>query len=276
MNILEFLVSSVPLVQRLLMPTPSKEELVKEANADPTVDPHRVSVLYGDHGKRKTCTAVAMVNERGLLLSSDDSWKVLLNDRHKDLLTKVDIKSLTGISQLDYIGMTGYDTIIWDTVSQSVDGFLDILYDNGEWIGRDGKPAFREHIKSTDPELKGLSILAPTDYRVTRDKLRPYLNRLFRETDANIIFTSQVAEPSPMNKDSKAQMYRPSIPAATFKVIGTRADIIGYITPGNGGRFDINMTENSLTMLGKSRIEGLQGRMNLDDFVTKYKEIVFA
>lgn len=258
------------------MSIPSKEELTIEANKDPTVDPHRVSVLYGDHGKRKTTTACAMVNERGLLLSSDDSWKVLLNDRHKELLAKVDIKSITGISQLDYFSFEGYDTIIWDTVSQSVDNFLDILYDKGEWIGRDGKPAFREHIKSNDPELKDLSILAPTDYRVTRDKLRPYLNRLFRETDAHIIFTSQLTEPSPMSKDAKAQMYRPAIPAATFKVIGTRADIIGYITPAaSGNNFYIEMTERSLTMLGKSRIEGLQGKMNLDAFVEKYKEIVF-
>lgn len=255
------------------MNIPSKEELIKEANKDPTVDPHRVSILYGDHGKRKTTTAVSMVNERGLLLSSDDSWKVLLNDRHKELLTKVEIKSLTGISQLDYIDFVEYDTIIWDTVSQSVDVFLDLLYDEGTWIGKDGRPAYREQIVSKNPELEGLEILAPADYRVTRDKLRPAFNRLFYETDAHIIFTSQVTEPLPgLSKDKRA---RPSIPAATFKVIGTRADIIGYITPGNSGKFTIDMTENSLTMLGKSRIEGLQGKMNLDAFVEKYKEIIF-
>ncbi len=260
------------------MPVPSKEELIVEANKDPTVDPHRVSILYGDHGKRKTTTAVSMVNERGLLLSSDDSWKVLLNDRHKEIRDRVEVKSLTGISQLDYINFEGYDTIIWDTVSQSVDEYLDKIYDKGKWIGRDGRPAFREHIvpkdpKDKDPDLENIEILAPVDYRVIRDKLRPTFNRLFKETDAHIIFTSQFTEPIPgMSKDAKV---RPSIPAATFKVIGTRADIIGYVTPGNGGKFSIDMSENSLTMLGKSRIEGLQGKMNLDDFVTRYKEIVF-
>lgn len=253
--------------------TPSKEELTVEANKDPTTSPYRVSVLYGDHGKRKTCTAVSMVNERGLLLSSDDSWKVLINERHSAIASKVAIKSLTGISQLDYIDMTGYDTIIWDTVSQSVDLFLDLLYDDGTWTGKDGRPAYREQIKSNNKELQGLEILAPADYRVTRDKLRPAFNRLFHETNAHIIFTSQVTEPLPgLSKDQRA---RPSIPAATFKVIGTRSDIIGYITPGNGDRFNIDMSEKSLTVLGKSRIEGLQGKMELDNFVKVYKEIVF-
>jgi hypothetical protein len=257
------------------MVTLSKEELIVEANKDPTVDPHRVSVIYGDHGKRKTTTACSMVREKGLLLSSDDSWKVLLNERHKDIRDRVKIKSLTGISQLDYIDMSGYDTIIWDTVSQSVDNFLDVLYDEGTWIGKDGKPAFREHIDSKNPELKGLEILASMDYRVTRDKLRPALNKLFRKTDAHIIFTSQLSEPSSMSKDPKAQMYRPAVPAATFKVIGTRADIIGYVSPASGGKFNIDLAENSLTILGKSRIEGIQGKMNLDDFVRTYREIVF-
>lgn len=257
------------------MTRPSKEELEAEANKDPTIDPHRVTVLYGDHGKRKTTTAVSMVKEKGLLLSSDDSWKVLLNPRHREIHSKVEgsIKSLTGFSQLDYINFNGYDTIIWDTISQSVDVFLDLLYDEGTWIGKDGRPAFREQIKSANPELKGLEILAPADYRVTRDKLRPIFNKLFHQTDAHIIFTSQVTEPLPgLSKDQKV---RPSIPAATFKVIGTRADIIGYVTPANGGKFNIDMSENSLTVLGKSRIEGLQGKMDLEAFVRTYKEIVF-
>jgi len=71
-----------------------------EANKDPTISPYYVSVLYGDYGNRKTVTACSMVNERGLLLSSDDSWKVLLNNRHKDIYSKITIKNLQGISQL--------------------------------------------------------------------------------------------------------------------------------------------------------------------------------
>jgi hypothetical protein len=249
---------------------PNKEELVKEANKDATVDPKYVTVLYGDYGSRKTTTAVSMVQEKGLLLSADDSWKVLLNPRHSGIYSKVqgNVKHLTGISQLDYIDFNdGYDTIIWDTVSQTVDSFLDLLYDEAGWSGTQ----IRQRINSKNPELKDLEVLAAMDYRVTRDKLRPTFNRLFKETKAHIIFTSQMTEPLPGL--SQNQQKRPSIPQATFKIIGTRADIIAH-TKGNGSRFTADVTQ-SLTQLGKSRIEGIQGAMDLESFVTKYKEIVF-
>lgn len=248
---------------------PSKEDYIAEANRDPTVAPSRVSVLYGDYGKRKTTTACSMVNKSGLLLSSDDSWKVLLNERHADLYKKITVKPLDGIKQLEYVDMDGYDTIIWDTVSQSVDVFLDLLYDKSDWGGK-----YREKLKTASDELKGLEILAPVDYRVTRDYLRPAFNRLFHDTSAHIIFTSQMTDPLPGLSADLTK--RPSIPASTFKIIGTRADLIANIKPGRPGKFVADLTEGSLTMLGKSRIEGLHGAMELDSFVTKYKEIVFS
>jgi len=243
-------------------------ELKTEANKDATDSPYRVSVLYGDYGKRKTTTACSMVDKRGLLLSSDDSWKVLLNKRHEELFHKMHVVKLDGIKQLEYIDMDGYDTIVWDTLSQSVDTFLDLLYDKSDWGG-----SYREKLKTTSDELKGLEILAPVDYRVTRDYLRPAFNRLFHDTRAHIVFTSQMTEPIPgLSKDLAK---RPSIPASTFKVVGTRADIIAHIKPGNRNTFVADMTEGSVSSLGKSRIEGLQGSMDLDAFVAKYKEIVF-
>lgn len=246
----------------------TQEELKAEANKDATTSKYRVSVLYGDYGKRKTCTACAMVNERGLLLSADDSWKVLLNTRHRGLLDKVKkIIKLEGLKQLEYIDFDGYDTIIWDTVSHSVDTYLDILYDESDWGGK-----YREKLKTTNKELKDLEILAPVDYRVTRDGFRPVLNRLFNNTNAHIIFTSHMTIPLPgLSQD---QLNRPSIPAATFKIIGTRADLIANLRAANR-KFVADVTESSLTYLGKSRIEGIQGAMDLDSFVNTYKEIVF-
>lgn len=256
------------------MITLSEEELIKEANKDATVSPNYVSVIYGDYGSRKTCTAVSMVKEKGLLLSSDDSWKVLLNPRHSDIYAKVkdSIKPLTGLSQLEYVNFEGFDTIIWDTVSQSVDVFLDLLYDKGKWPSKGGSGSgYREQIITSDKELKGLEVLAPMDYRVTRDAIRPALNKLFLETKAHIIFTSQMTEPMPGL--SQNQQKRPSIPASTFKIIGTRADIIAH-TKGIGNKFTADVTQN-LTQLGKSRIESIQGAMDLETFVQKYKETVF-
>jgi hypothetical protein len=250
------------------MTTASEAKLIEEANADPTTSPYRVSVLYGDYGKRKTTTACSMVNNRGLLLSSDDSWKVLLNDRHKELYEKITVVSLKGLSQLQYIKFDDYDTIIWDTISQSVEYYLDLLYDEGTW-----SKSYREKIQSNNKELKGLEILAAMDYRVTRDVMRPVLNRLFNNTEAHIIFTSQVNEPFP---GLSAEMTRkPAVPNATFKIIGTRADIIANVRPGRPGKFIAEMSEGSLAYLGKSRFERLQGQMDLETFVSTYKEIVF-
>jgi hypothetical protein len=243
--------------------TPNYEEL---ANADPTTSPYFVTVLYGDYGNRKTTTACSMTNERGLLLCSDDSWKVLLDPRHKDLYDKHKIIALDGLSQLKHIDFSDYDTIIWDTFSQSVDVYLDLLYDEADWGGK-----YRDRIKSKNPELKDVETLAPVDYRVTRDSMRPILNRLFRETQANIVFTSQMTEPLPGL--SQNQQKRPSIPAATFKIVGTRADFIGNIRV-LGSKAVVDVT-NSLTQLGKSRFGSIQGQMDPDVFVTKYKEIVF-
>ncbi len=238
----------------------------EEANKDATTSPYYVSVLYGDYGNRKTTTACSMTNERGLLLSSDDSWKVLLNDRHKDLYKKHKIIPFEGLSQLKYVDFTGYDTIIWDTISQSVDQYLDLLYDEAKWSGN-----LRQKIISSNPELKDTEALGAVDYRVTRDTMRPYLNRLFGQSKAHIIFTSQMTEP--MKGLSENQQRRPSIPAATFKIIGTRCDLIAYLSV-NGSKATADVA-NGLAQLGKTRIESIQGKMDLDTFVAKYKERVF-
>lgn len=248
------------------MTIPSNQELIEEANKYATVSPYYVSVLFGDYGNRKTTTACSMVNERGLLLSTDDSWKVLRNSRHKEIYSKIDVKPLDGLSQLEYVNMDGYDTIIWDTISQSVDEYLDILYDEAKWGGNQ-----RERIITKNEKLKGLEALGFVDYRVTRDSFRPVLNKLLKETKAHIIFTSQLTEPIPGMGSN--QQKRPSIPQATFKIIGTRADIIAH-TKLAGTKAVADVT-NSLTQLGKSRIEGIQGSMDLDTFVKKYKETVF-
>lgn len=248
------------------------DDRIREANKDATLSPHRVSILYGDHGKRKTTTAASMVKNRGLLLSSDDSWKVLLNDRHKELFDKLHIITLEGLSQLDYINFEGddkgeYDTIIWDPISKSVDDYVDLLYDEASWGGK-----YREKITTTNKELKNVEILSPMDYRVTRDIFRPTLNKIFR-LPRHIVLTAHWNDP--VRGLSVDMTRRPNIPAATFKLMAIRADVIACLRP-ESSKFVADLTENSIAYLGKSRIQGLEGKMPLDTFVSKYKEIVFS
>jgi hypothetical protein len=67
---------------------------------------------------------------------------------------------------------------------------------------------------------------------------------------------------------------KPAIPQSTFKILAQMADIIGYINPVNK-TFKMHMEANSLSYLGKSRIQGIEGVMDVDNFVTKYKEMAF-
>jgi hypothetical protein len=242
-------------------------DLTKAANEEVSLSPYRVTVLYGDHGKRKTTTACSMVNEKGLLLNSDDSWKTLLKSRHKDIFDKLKIISYHGLSQLEHIDFNDYDTVIWDTFSASVDMYIDLLYDTAKW--KDGK--YREKIITDNKDLKGLEILAPMDYRVTRDIFRPALDKLLK-LPVHWVFTSQVNEP--IKGLSPDMTKKPAIPNSTFKILARKADIIGQILPVNK-KFMIHMEEDSISYLGKSRIEGIEGKMNVEDFVVKYKEIAF-
>lgn len=251
---------------------PTVDELKELANADPTIDPNYVNIIYGDFGKRKTVTACSMVNERGLLLSSDDSWKVLLNSRHREVFGKIKPVTLEGLKQLEYIDFDGFDTIIWDTFSRSVQTYLSILHKHSNWGGK-----YRERLNVNTRDLGEfeapivLENTAPVDYLATRDAFQPVLEH-FYNLPAHIIFTSQLTEPIPgLSKD---QRNRPAIPGATFQLIAERADIIAQLKPENR-KFVADMSENLSTMLGKSRIEGLEGKMDLDGFITKYKEIVF-
>lgn len=252
------------------MTTPSSEELYNEANRDAVESPYRVTVIYGDIGSRKTTVAASLVKDKGLLLSTDGSWESLLNPRHAEIYKKLKITPVDAISQFKHIDFdNGYDTVIWDTASETVDTFLDLMYDEADWAGK-----IRENIVTKNPELKKLKVqsLGAMDYRVTRDTLRPVFNRLFFSgLTSHIVITSQVKKP--MAGLSQDTQMRPDIPAATFKIIGVRATLIGHTKPVSG-KYVIDFT-NNLTQLGKTRIEGIEGSMDHQAFITKYKERVF-
>ena len=110
------------------------------------------------------------------------------------------------------------------------------------------------------------------DYRVTRDTLRPVIKKLFEGCNSHIVINAQVKKP--MAGLSTDTQMRPDIPAATFKIIGVKATLIGHTKPISG-KYVIDFT-NNLTQLGKTRIEGIEGSMDHQTFITKYKERVFS
>lgn len=223
-----------------------------------------ITVLYGEFGKRKTTTACSMIKNKGLLISADGTWIVLLKPEHRDLRDKVTIVEYEGLSQLERIDYSPYDTIILDTANEVVDQYLDMLYDKADWGGK-----FRERINTKEPELKGTTIIAQADYRVLRDKLRPVIRKLLAQP-AHVIFTAHVTEPvAGLTTDLTK---RPNVPPSIWKILGRLAHIIGYIDSSSKG-FTINVDEGSTACVGKSQVLGISGRMSLDTFVNKYKEL---
>lgn len=223
------------------------------------------TVLFGDTGKRKTTSACAMVKERGLLVSADDSWKVLDKPIHKDLKDRTDLVVYDSASQLDFLNFGDYDTVILDTVSSMIERFLDLLHEEARW----SSPKYREAIITDNKELNGTTIIGRPDYHATRNKFRPIVERLCRKAPAHIIFTAHVGDPT---EDDLTR--RPRIPNATWKIIKEFADIIGYIRPKGKGGFSIGVDESAVGYVGKSRLDGVSGEMDLDSFVTRYREKV--
>lgn len=229
---------------------------------------YKTTILYGVYGKRKTTTACSLVKEKGLLVSSDNSWQVLLKPIHSDLYNKITLVEYEGLSQLDYLDYDSYDTVIFDTFSKMVDNYLDLLLESAKWPSGASGGNRRDKLQSTVKELKDIEVPAPTDYRVVRDQFRPIVTRLIK-APINVIFTSHRNNPIPgLSKDTTLQ---PRISDGVYSIIAEAADVIGYIEGGRRG-FTINVDNNSTSCHAKSRVEGIEGTMPLDDFITKMRE----
>lgn len=232
----------------------------------------RLTVLYGEIGKRKTTTACSMVKENGLLISADNSWIVLKRDVHKELRKKVKLIHYDSASQLLHIDYKPYDTVVLDTGTAMVDRYLDLLLKKARWTKGDG---YRERLSPIDsrdknnPDLVDLTDLAPADYKVTRDKFRPIFHYLAHEVDAHIIITCHINEPGPL---SRSPVRMPRMPTATWKALGELANIIGVIEGNDGRGFTVNVDESSAAFVLKSQIDGISGRMPLATFVERYRE----
>jgi hypothetical protein len=228
---------------------------------------HRTTILYGQTGKRKTTTACRMVKERGLLISADHSWDVLFKPENKALRNIIDLRIYDGLSELDYIDYSGYDTIIADPITSMVDRFGDLLLKDASWAGK-----FREKLSTINPELKGVTTKAMIDYMVIRDAFQPALNRLMT-LPAHIIFTAHVNSPIKVTQDTDMTL-RPSLPGKTWEIISKPASIIGYIETKGRDKVTVNVSETASYCVAKSRVSGISGVMDLEEFIKAYREIV--
>lgn len=230
-----------------------------KANAFKTI------LLYGEYGKRKTSTAVELVKEKGLLVSSDGSWRVLI-DKHPELLKKVDIVEYEAKSQLQYLKYENYDTVIFDTISKMADNYMDTILENGKWTSN---KISRDVLQSKDPDLNNVAVSAFADYQVLRNKWRPVFTYLF-SLPMNKIFTSH--ENAPIQGLTADTTIRPRMPQATYTILAEEADVIARMQGGRNG-ITVNVDEGSPIAVAKSRVPGLKGNKEAYEFfVEKMKE----
>lgn len=231
----------------------------------------RLTVLYGEIGKRKTTTACSMIKENGLLISADNSWVVLKKSIHEDLRKKTKLVHYDSAVQLLHIDYKPYDTVILDTGTAMVDRYLDLLLKKAKWTKGDG---YRERLAPVDPrdknpDLEDLTDLASADYKVTRDRFRPIFHYLAHDVDAHIIVLCHINEPGPL---SKSPVRMPRMPTATWKALGELANIVGVIEGNDRKGFTVSVDESSSAFVLKSQIEGISGKMDLATFVNRYRE----
>lgn len=241
--------------------------------SDMTPTPYWTVALYGEFGKRKTTTACSLVKERGLLISADNSWQVLLKEIHKDLYDKITIVTYESRAQLLHIDYSSFDTVIFDTFSKMVAMYLDLLFDKANWGGkyRDKLVLAKGLSELESDDLAGTEKNAPADYMVLRDKFRPVLDKVFK-LPVHKIFTSHVT--NPIQGLSSDLVKRPSVPDKTWQIVGEAADVIGFIEGAGKKGFTINVDESATYCVGKSRMQDIAGKMDLAGFVSKYKESI--
>lgn len=98
--------------------------------------------IYGEYGTGKTVLAASLVQNKGLVISTDSGTDSLFN--HPELLEKIDMIPYQGLSQLTAIGKAiteghpdyvQYDTVWVDTISQVQEEYLDFLNENFTFSG---------------------------------------------------------------------------------------------------------------------------------------------
>jgi hypothetical protein len=223
-----------------------------------------MTVLYAAVGKRKTTTACRLVKERGILVAADNSWSVLLKEIHEDLRNKVELVEYDSASQLLHIDFDRADTVILDTFDGMVDQYLDLLLQHAKWP----KDGYREQLVTNHPELMGVTNRAQVDYGMVRDKFSPIIETLVKKP-VHLVVVCHVNEPSPTATDKSR---RPRLPNATWLEVSRPADIVGYIQGEVKKGFTISVDEGSPFYAAKSRMDGLSGKVSLDEFVRVYHD----
>jgi AAA domain-containing protein len=219
-------------------------------------------LLYADPGGGKTDLSIKMAHvltppdQWIQLISSDSAWVTVL--KYPDIAARTKKVDFDGFSQVKSIaqakieGIPGYEnlgTVLWDTVSRSVDRMLRRLVDAKKYPNQ-----------QIDPMLE-----AYPHYRLAERSLSETVE-LLNKAKMNVIYTAHVREPTEKDKEKGKQYIRPSMPEASFKAVAEEVAFIGWLyKEARGNRRQIQL-EGTKTVTAKSQISTIpEGTYNNDD-----------
>lgn len=241
------------------------DEALKELNK--TVQPVGVqeqerllrACFYADAGMGKTSLGVHCVGNKGLAITSDSAWTVI--NSYPEVAPKWDRIRFEGFSQVRAIAeahiegldrWAEYDTLLWDTVSASVNNMLRVTASS-----------------------KGREVEEWPDYRIVERYLTDTIE-ILNKTKLNIIYTAHLRFPTEADAKNK-QLYavRPSMPEASYLAIAREVNLVGYLTRDDVGKKRRIQVEPTKRVTAKTQIpsipEGIYDASAIPEMIRTWK-----
>lgn len=215
--------------------------------------------VYGDPGVGKTDFFVKICRELNLSpiwVTADSGYSTVL--KYPDVAERTYFTNFDSFSQLRLLAQAhdeghepfcNYDTLIWDTVSTSVNNTLRELV-KIKPLSQDNKPITVRELG--DPSL---AIEAWGHYRMVESLMKtlvPVLNK----SGMHIFYSAHIRDPTDKDKEKKRFAIRPAGPEATYRVIAQEANLLGWLY--KEGKERLIQFEPTLRETAKTQIPTIQ------------------
>lgn len=183
----------------------------------PVATQKRISrfLLYGDPGIGKSTLAAmiaSMIGDRTIMVTTDPNWVAI--NKFPEISKNVDqtnfdsyaqVRLLLEAREMGVAPYCEYDTMIWDTVSTSVDKMVRLSVKVNDFKDR------------RDPNIAGRP-----DYYLAAQGLKDTLE-MINESDLNVIYTAHV-------KDYENETaLRANMPGASYEALAQGVQAIGFV-----------------------------------------------
>lgn len=228
--------------------------------------------IYGEPGAGKTELAgrlIGLYNRPACLISSDSAWVTLLKPELSlgGRITKYDFEGFSQVREIAEKAARGvepyasYDTLIWDTVSTSIDRMVANLVLH----------------KKFPKEQKDPGLAAWAHYNLVSTALKPTIEAL-NKAPFNVIYLSHVRQPSEKDIEKQKFSIRPNTPEACFNQLSQEVQLVGYLYKEKAGGARVLKVEGDKNTIAKSQIftipEGLYAVEQIPDLIRQWRSVL--